>query len=123
VSDLPTLPTTNPPNSSAATITSVSTGTTGGVSYCLVKVLVPPAINIWVGLPTGGAWNGRLQSEGGGGYAGSVGVATGSIGAGYIGVQTDTGHTGGSGTFGMLTPVPNAHRRCSCSRFRFPLLA
>ena len=107
VSDLPTLPSTNPPNSSAATITSVSTGTTGGVSYCLVKVLVPPAINIWVGLPTGGAWNGRLQSEGGGGYAGSVGVATGSIAAGYVGVQTDTGHTGGSGTFGMLTPVPN----------------
>ncbi len=107
VSDLPTLPTTNPPNSSAATITSVSTGTTGTTSYCLVKVLVPPAINIWVGLPTGGAWNGRLQSEGGGGYAGSVGVATGSIAAGYVGVQTDTGHTGGSGTFGMLTPVPN----------------
>src|SRR5436190_3975176 len=107
LSDLPTLPTTTPPNSSAATITSVSTGTTGGVSYCLVKVLVPPAINIWVGLPTGGAWNGRLQSEGGGGYAGSVGVPTGSIAAGYVGVQTDTGHTGGSGSFGMLTPVPN----------------
>jgi Tannase and feruloyl esterase len=107
VSDLPTLPTTNPPNSSAATITSVTTGTTGTTSYCLVKVLVPPAINIWVGLPTGGTWNGRLQSEGGGGYAGSVGVATGSIAAGYIGIQTDTGHTGGSGTFGMLTPVPN----------------
>ena len=107
LSDLPTLPTTTPPNSSAATITSVSTGTTGGVSYCLVKVLVPPAINIWVGLPTGGTWNGRLQSEGGGGYAGSVGVPTGSIAAGYVGVQTDTGHTGGSGSFGMLTPVPN----------------
>jgi len=107
LSDLPTLPTTNPPNSSAATITSVSTGTTGGVAYCLVKVLVPPAINIWVGLPTDGKWNGRLQSEGGGGYAGSVGVPTGSIAGGYVGVQTDTGHTGGSGTFGMLTPVPN----------------
>ena len=108
VSDLPTLPTTNPPNSSAATITSVSTGTTAaGVPYCLVKVLVPPAINIWVGLPTGGQWNGRLQSEGGGGYAGSVGIPTGSINGGYVGVQTDTGHVGGSGSFGMLTPVPN----------------
>ena len=103
ISDLPTLPTTNPPNSSAATITSVSTGTTGGVPYCLVKVLVPPAINIWVGLPTAGNWNGRLQSEGGGGYAGSVGVPTGSIAAGYVGVQTDTGHTGGSGSFGCVT--------------------
>ena len=103
LSDLPTLPTTNPPNSSAATITSVSTGTTpAGTSYCLVKVLVPPAINIWVGLPMGDKWNGRLQSEGGGGYAGSVGVPTGSINGGYVGVQTDTGHTGGSGTFGCV---------------------
>jgi hypothetical protein len=108
VSDLPTLPTTTPPNDASATITSVATGTTpAGVPYCLVRVLVPPAINIWVGLPTEGRWNGRLQSEGGGGYAGSVGVPTGSINGGYVGVQTDTGHTGGSGTFGMLTPVPN----------------
>ena len=115
VSDLPTLPTTNPPNDTSVTITSVTTGTTGGVPYCLVKLLVKPAINIWVGLPTGGKWNGRLQSEGGGGYAGSVGIPTGSIAAGYIGVQTDTGHTGGSGTFGMLTPVPNgAPERRSC---------
>ena len=107
VSGLPTLPTTTPPNDSSASITSVSTGTASGVPYCLVKVLVPPAINIWVGLPTAGNWNGRLQSEGGGGYAGSVGIPTGSIAAGYIGVQTDTGHVGGSGTFGMLTPAPN----------------
>jgi len=107
-SDLPTLPTTNPPNDSSATITSVSTGTTSsGVPYCLVKVLVPPAINIWVGLPTGGNWNGRLQSEGGGGFAGSVGIPVNSISTGYIGIQTDTGHNGGGGAFGMLTPVPN----------------
>jgi len=26
------------------------------IQYCLVKVLVQPAINIWVGLPLGGAW-------------------------------------------------------------------
>ena len=102
ISDLPTLPTTNPPNDTSVTVTSVSTGTTNNVPYCLVKLLVKPAINIWVGLPTGGQWNGRLQSEGGGGYAGSVGIATGSIGAGYIGIQTDTGHTGGSGTFGCI---------------------
>ena len=105
ISDLPTLPTTTPPNDSSATITSVSTGTTAApasVPYCLVKVLVPPAINIWVGLPMNNQWNGRLQSEGGGGYAGSVGVATGSINGGYVGIQTDTGHSGGSGTFGCL---------------------
>ena len=81
VSDLPTFAFTNPPNDTSVTITSVSTGTTGGIGYCLVKLLVKPSINIWVGLPTGGKWNGRLQSEGGGGYAGSVGIATGSISA------------------------------------------
>ena len=86
----------------------VSTGTTGGIPYCLVKLLVKPAINIWVGLPMGGNWNGRLQSEGGGGYAGSVGIPTGSIAAGYIGVQTDTGHTGGSGTFGCVNDCAGA---------------
>src|SRR5262245_40192759 len=35
------------------------------VPYCLVKVLVPRAIHIWVGLPMSGAWNGRWQSIGG----------------------------------------------------------
>ncbi|HKX33600.1 MAG TPA: hypothetical protein VJ302_38330, partial [Blastocatellia bacterium] len=54
-------------------ILEVSTGTAGSgesaVPYCLVKVLVPQAINIWVGLPMGGKWNGRLQSQGGGGYS------------------------------------------------------
>ena len=108
VSDLPTNPNTNPPNDASVTITSVTTGTTGGIPYCLVKLLVKPAINIWVGLPTGNNWNGRLQSEGGGGYAGSVGTPTGSITAGYIGVQTDTGHTGGSGTFGCLNDCAGA---------------
>jgi len=74
------------------------------VPYCLVKVLVPQAINIWVGLPTGGNWNQRLQSLGGGGYAGSVSKPTSAVLAGYVGITTDTGHTGGSGTFGMLYP-------------------
>ena len=108
ISDLPTLPTTTPANDTSVTIASVTSDTSpAGVPYCLVKVVVQPAINIWVGLPTGGQWNGRLQSEGGGGYAGSVNVPVRAIEAGYIGVQTDTGHTGGSGSFGMLTPVPN----------------
>ena len=37
------------------TILSAAPATTpapASVPYCLVKVLVPPAINIWVGLPT-----------------------------------------------------------------------
>src|SRR5205823_8507044 len=74
------------------------------VPYCLVKVLVPTAINIWVGLPMDNRWNGRLQSLGGGGYAGSVGAPTAAVSGGYVGTMTDTGHTGGSGSFGMLTP-------------------
>jgi hypothetical protein len=91
----------------AVTILDVSSGTTQGeraVSYCLVKVRVPAAINIWVGLPTGGAWNGRLQSVGGGGYAGAVTVPEAAIAAGYVGITTDTGHSGRSGAFGMLEP-------------------
>jgi hypothetical protein len=102
VSDIPTLPTTVPPNDTSVTITSVTTGTSGGIPYCLVKVVVKPAINIWFGMPTGGNWNGRLQSIGGGGFAGSVGAPTAATSTGYMGVETDTGHTGGSGTFGCI---------------------
>jgi len=87
-----------------ASILDVSTGTTGAVSYCLVKVRIPEAINIWVGLPMGGAWNGRLQSVGGGGYAGNVAVPNAAIVGGYVGVTTDTGHAGGDGSFGMKAP-------------------
>jgi hypothetical protein len=54
-------------------------------------------------MPTGPNWNGRFRSEGGGGYAGSVGVATDSVRQGFVGVQTDTGHSSGTGNFGMTT--------------------
>src|SRR5690349_13565457 len=54
----------------STSIVDVSTGVASGgqanVAYCLVKVRVPEAINIWVVLPMDGAWNGRLQSQGGG---------------------------------------------------------
>jgi len=85
------------------TILSAAPATTpapASVPYCLVKVLVPQAINIWVGLPN--SWNGRWQSLGGGGYAGSVSPPTGAVNGGYAGATTDTGHTGGSGTFGCV---------------------
>jgi len=93
----------------AVTILDVSTGTTGSTAtdkpYCLVKVKVDPQVNIWVALPTS-AWNGRFRSEGGGVYAGSVGVAADSVKQGFVGVQTDTGHSSFflSGAFGMLSP-------------------
>jgi pimeloyl-ACP methyl ester carboxylesterase len=94
-------------------ILDVSTGSTGAGPtdrpYCLVKVRVDPQVNIWVAMPTA-AWNGRFRSEGGGVYAGSVGVAVDSVRQGFVGVQTDTGHSSFflSGAFGMLSPgVPN----------------
>lgn len=88
------------------TITSVSTGTAGNISYCLVKVLVPSAVNIWVGLPMAGAWNGRWQSVGGGVYAGAATVPTDALREGYAAATTDTGHSTNalSGSFGMLAP-------------------
>ncbi len=103
------------------TIEAVSMETAGGgataVPYCLVKVLVPNKIHIWVGLPTEGKWNGRWQSLGGGGYSGNTALPTGAVLGGYAGATTDTGHTGGrpdlpvpllDGSFGMLSPgVPN----------------
>jgi hypothetical protein len=98
-----------------ANVLSIETGTAGNVSYCLVKVLVPQAINIWVGLPMGGAWNGRWQSVGGGVYAGSVAPPNQAVAAGYAAATTDTGHAGRAppgnafaaaldGSFGMLEP-------------------
>jgi hypothetical protein len=87
------------------TVTEVATGTAGAVPYCLVKLLVPQAINIWVGLPMEGKWNGRWQSVGGGGYAGMATVPTAALTAGYAAATTDTGHTAQvGGSFGMLEP-------------------
>jgi hypothetical protein len=77
--------------------------------YCLVKVLVQPAINIWVGLPSDGSYNDRFMALGGGGFVGSVSAPTKAVQAGYAGATTDTGHKGSSGSFGMLSPgVPDA---------------
>jgi hypothetical protein len=76
-----------------ATIESAASETaSNGIPYCLVKVLVPEAIHIWVGLPTGGNWNQRLQSEGGSVYAG-MNTVPASMASGYVGITTDTGHT------------------------------
>jgi hypothetical protein len=105
----------------SVTIESVETAIAGAgptaMSYCLVKVLVPKAIHIWVGLPLDGRWNGRWQSVGGGGYVGSNSPPVGAVLGGYAGATTDTGHTGGrsdlpvpllDGSFGMLSPgVPD----------------
>jgi len=72
-------------------------------AYCRVDLRQYHAINIRVGLPlnsldggTGGiegAWNGKVQNLGGGGFAGSVGAVTGPVAARYVGSSTDTGHS------------------------------
>jgi hypothetical protein len=87
-------------------------------AYCQVNITVsnesgPDAgylpgqsesIRVRVGLPVNssdggaggvqGAWNGKQQDLGGGGYAGGVGGVTGATNAGYVGSSTDTGHDG-----------------------------
>jgi hypothetical protein len=89
----------------AATITGVTAVAAAGANpaYCRVNVKVDPAINFVVVMPTD-YWNGRFQSEGGGGYAGSAGVSTAALTRHWVGVQTDTGHTSAvGGAFGMKT--------------------
>ena len=92
------------------TVLEVSTGTTTGAPgrdkpYCLVKLRVASAVNIWVAMPTAG-WNGRFRAEGNGVYAGGITLAADSVRQDFVGVSTDTGHTGSplSGAFGMLEP-------------------
>lgn len=68
-------------------------------------------INVRIGLPLStadggiqgvqGAWNGKIQNLGGGGYAGSVGAVTNPVNGGYVGSSTDTGHTGNNGNFAL----------------------
>ena len=95
----------------SATVLDVSTGTTGTAStdkpYCLVKVKVDPQVNIWVSMPSA-SWNGRFRAEGNGVYAGDAQLAptVDSVRQGFVGVKTDTGHTGSllSGAFGMESP-------------------
>src|SRR5262249_26999156 len=88
------------------------------LSYCLVNITVSELagpkdgyllgqkqmIKVAIGLPlsktdggTGGqqgAWNGRIQALGGGGYQGVLSPVTPATDAGYVGSNTDTGHTG-----------------------------
>lgn len=49
-----------------------------------------------------GAWNGKIQSRGNGGFAGAVTGVTAATNAGYVGTGTDTGHNGAN-----TNPIPN----------------
>jgi feruloyl esterase len=66
--------------------------------HCRVSLMIPPAINVEVNLPT--AWNGRLYMFGNGGWAGESFESPGraehrsrGLKAGFVTAATDTGHS------------------------------
>jgi feruloyl esterase len=78
----------------------------GRPEFCRATAVLshPPAndrITVWIGLPMSG-WNGRFEGVGGGGFSGgSAGSVAGPVAQGYAAGATDTGHTGGSGSFAL----------------------
>ena len=85
-------------------------------AFCRVAATLTPSpdsdikIEIWLPIAAssavargagGGGWNGKLESVGNGGWAGTISypaLAT-AISNGYAGVSTDTGHAGGNANF------------------------
>jgi feruloyl esterase len=85
------------------TIDSVTANADGSLSVA-ATVTHPPAsdsVRVYIGLPSKG-WNGRFQGTGGGGWSGggAFGIR-GPVAQGYAAGGTDTGHPGGSGSFGL----------------------
>jgi feruloyl esterase len=74
--------------------------------FCRVAATLTPSsdseIKVEVWLPAAG-WNGKFQAVGNGGWAGviSYGAMAEAVKAGYASASTDTGHTGGSGSFAL----------------------
>jgi feruloyl esterase len=85
--------------------TTIESATVDGTN-CRVSAFTthPPAgdkVQIWVAIPMQN-WNGRFQGTGGGGFSGgSAGGVNGPLAQGYAAGATDTGHTGGSGSFAL----------------------
>jgi feruloyl esterase len=81
----------------------------GVPAFCRVTATLTPSsdseIKIEVWLPAQN-WNGKLRGNGNGGWSGSISPATLGAGVyrGYASVMTDTGHTGGSGSFALGNP-------------------
>ena len=113
--------------------TSVITPAVGNTpAYCQVNLTQYHAINIRVGLPlsaldggTGGvqgAWNGKVQNLGGGGFAGSVGAVTAPVSTRYVGSSTDTGHaTAWCNAINPETGQRNAQLNCGSGGAGFVL--
>ena len=78
-------------------------------AFCRVAATLKPTadsdIKIEVWLPASG-WNGKFQAVGNGGWAGSINYAAmgQELQRGYATSSTDTGHTGGSGSFALGHP-------------------
>jgi feruloyl esterase len=78
-------------------------------AFCRVSAVLRPsadsAIKIEVWLPDSG-WNGKLEAIGGQGWAGSIGYPAlrAALQRGYAAAATDSGHTGGEGTFALEHP-------------------
>ncbi|MGH9162841.1 MAG: tannase/feruloyl esterase family alpha/beta hydrolase [Vicinamibacteraceae bacterium] len=79
-------------------------------THCRVSITLRPSadseITSEVWLPAAAAWNGTFLMVGGGGFVGSVntGGMTKAVREGYASASTDTGHTGGSGSFALGHP-------------------
>jgi feruloyl esterase len=104
-------------NVSAGTFTPPATGRgRGGApaaydlpAFCRVAATLAPSsdssIKIEVWMPAAG-WNGKFEAIGGQGWAGTIGYAgmRDALKRGYAVSATDSGHTGGSGTFALEHP-------------------
>ncbi len=79
-------------------------------THCRVSITLRPTadskIESEVWLPPAAGWNGKFLMAGGGGFVGSVntGGMMKAVREGYAGASTDTGHTGGSGSFALGHP-------------------
>src|SRR5688572_7725152 len=79
-------------------------------THCRVAITLRPSadseIKSEVWLPGNAVWNGKFLMEGGGGFVGSIntGGMTNAVREGYASASTDTGHTGGSGSFALGHP-------------------
>jgi feruloyl esterase len=78
-------------------------------AFCRVAATLAPSkdseIKIEVWLPASG-WNGKFQAIGNGGWSGAIGYAAlaRALAQGYATASTDTGHSGGSGSFALGHP-------------------
>jgi len=79
-------------------------------TYCRVSITLRPSadseIKSEVWLPPATAWNGKFLMGGGGGFVGTVNTRgmTNTVRERYATASTDTGHTGGSGSFARGRP-------------------